>query len=355
MRLPILIFILSLSFAAPAAFADNECGTIDLNEEVGKPYDQGETAWCTYHSTAAVISQEIKMRVSPGALAAMTISASEAELDRLPSPELLKYSVEHALKAKIVLPDEIPSLEAPRSFQYSMLKTSSGRSTFSHNGIMSLAGREDLALLIANLHGVCPVGNLPDGYDEYLSYLSELDYVVGKVNSTNLSPLKLTQKVLRQWTKMRCQGMTRLTTPLVPDLVEMVSDEGNATEVHFRRVKSDPEYLRNTQDTLFAALDRNLERHKVSAIGYNACEHERPDYILNTCLPGTSIQEHSGVVTARTRIDGQCRYFVRTHRGTDCEFYKSQFKDNKLCERRYGGIWVNRDELKTIYSVFSIK
>jgi hypothetical protein len=373
------IFFIGLVLLGSRVFAeDGTCSTQDFNAELGDPYVQGDTAWCAAHSAAAVLSQAVHKRVAPGVLASLAVTATSEELDQLESPELRSYVTENKLKDKIIYPDERDQLISNQVFQFTTEKDADGDLHLQTHGFMDLGGREDLAIIEADLNGFCTTDQMPDG-DHYLEYLKELQAQYkqnahakkstsckGNCHHSSKSKRKdsldFVRTVIRDWVKTHCQTLQKLETPLAPKLLALVDDKGMATQIHFHRVYKDEAYRQWSQHILFKEIDGNFDRKRISAIGYDSCEHGAPDLTTGECtsktrygLPGNPHQEHSAIISARKMIQGQCRYFIRNHYGKTCNIYKPNFASEDVCDINYGGIWVTRDQLKTIYSVFSVK
>ena len=98
-------------------------------------------------------------------------------------------------------------------------------------------------------------------------------------------------------------------------------------------------------------LDRNLEMNRAVSIGYDLSDLSAPD---EEALeePGTpSPVDHSLVIAARRKIDGQCRYFIRTHIGNHCTYYDHL---NPYCEKDAGGVWVLPKDIPSLYAVIHL-
>lgn len=335
------------------------CSTIDLRAQLGPPRAQGETGWCFAHTTADLISQAIGRRVSAFPIAKDFVLSKPEDLTSSPVPEVRAYVQEN--------PDVIDRQRADLTLDQDELR--GPRILGAGGGFMNVGGEEDAALLLANAHGFCDDAKLPSGDDAYFNYLKEVsDFHRAKLAETgrpcavqamsetpaphhdvlraitaNISDV--IKKHITEWTDRRCGERSTRRPPLIPEVVTVAGDLADLKG----KLKTGRLTLTEARSKLFGAIDRNLERGRVSAIGYDYNETAQPEPDDNS--PG----DHSSIIAARKMIGGSCRYFIRNSFGPDCSLYRAKYANPPLCEAQNGGVWIKQEELKSLYSVISVK
>lgn len=98
-------------------------------------------------------------------------------------------------------------------------------------------------------------------------------------------------------------------------------------------------------------VDRNLEINRAVSIGYDLSDISDPDVVTFKKQNSPTPVDHSSVIAARRKINGQCRYFIRTHIGNHCSYYDHL---NPYCEKDAGGVWVLPNEIPSLYAVIHL-
>lgn len=367
-----------------ASFAD--CTPTDLRPALGAPRDQGETGWCFAHTTADLLSQTLGFRVSAGAVASDFVLSRPADIQKLGSGQVKSYVKENPRILREI--DEARTSEPDHWYSKNLFgidrtRAEDGSEMLSFRGLFDIGGTESAALVVSNLHGVCASEKLPDGNDQYNTYALELERRWLQKNQAELllrgcpqnepisaeaeNLVKIFQnslldpvfeaELLRNYVKEKCGARTPLAQPLLPKNVQIAASYPKWKALASKK----PAEAKRLQQKLFTELDANLDRGKASAIGYDYCEHGKPDPESGECskystTPGRPFypeQDHSAIVAARKPINGVCHYFVRNSTGPTCEFTHPRFGNR--CEADAGGVWVSRQELKSLYSVMSIR
>lgn len=338
------LLILGIALLLGANAGAQSCAPVDYRPELGVPRDQGETSWCYAHTSADMVSQAVHFRVSAFDLATQYMLGDVEALKRHPDP-----AVQAFLRAS---PDVFERIDIGRQqddeiYMSNRILTSSG--------LYTAGGSEDGAILMGNLKGYCADSLLPDGAQNYVEYLVQIEKhrhelrvnaclmpssrkPIGEVAETNA---RIAAHQLTQWIDWRCGRRFRGARPVVPRILYLADDKSEFEEKIAERKLN----LADARRRLLAELNWVLDHGRVAAIGYSA-------YDLQDSTPGDNDHgDHSSIVAARKMINGQCHYFVRNSWGTGCG-YKAKYEP--LCEEAQGGVWVPFEALRTLYGVTSI-
>jgi hypothetical protein len=339
--------------AAQVAFAFSErpagkCMEVDFRAELGRPRTQDGTSWCYANSAADLISQAVGSRVSSIDLATTFLLADETKLRKVHSKEVLAYLARHP-DFEIHLHDTRREEEAYNPEQI-----------LSPDGILDAGGRDDEAILMSNLKGLCLADRIPPGEENLEKYLQAIrdDYVsskglgpatptptpTGPIGAVENEVAKIMAKAFQKWVDQKCGHRIRPKKALIPHEVAVAEslDEYNKG-VATGRIES----AAKARALLFREIDRLLDSGKAAAIAYDGF-----DLYPQDGKPASAYGDHSSVVAARKLIDGRCHYFVRNHFGPTCG-YRSEFDGR--CEKENGGVWVTTEALKHLYSVTSVR
>lgn len=340
--------ILVSSLVAVFARATDSCAAVDYRSDLGPPRNQGDTSWCFAHTSADLVSQSIGQRVSAFDLAAQYLIGDVEKLKNSDNPEVRKYIAENPDVIKRIVEDRAePDLNS-----YGKLLKPEGEGSLYDNG-----GSEDGAIMMGGVKGFCSDEKLPGGEEQYIQHLKDLQAFRThslKTNSCLATPsqwqnygslaealtMKGNKEVL-EWVDKKCEPRIKTAKPQLPRLMYMADSKEDWDE----KVKSGKINKAAAQKKLLAEIDANLDRGRVSAIGFSAYDLQDKDE------DDDKHGDHSAVIAARKKIDGQCRYFVRNSWGQSCGYKK---KLEKYCEKSQGGVWVTASQLKSLYAVTSM-
>lgn len=344
-----LIFVSSLiAVFARAGTAADSCTSVDFRSELGPPRDQGDTSWCFAHTSADLVSQSIGQRVSAFDLAAQYLIGDVDKLKNSSNPEVRRFVAANPDVIKRIVEDR----KEPDIGGYGKLLNPEGEGSLYDNG-----GSEDGSIMLGNVKGFCSDEKLPGGEAQYVQHLKDLQaYRIHslKKNACLATPsawrifgsfaealtMRGNKEVL-DWVDQKCSPRIVTDKPQIPRLLYMADDKEDFDE----KVRTGKLNKTAAQKKLMAEIDANLDRGRVSAIGFSA-------YDLQSKEEGDDKHgDHSAVIAARRKIDGQCRYFVRNSWGQACG-YKPALE--KYCEKSQGGTWVTASQLKSLYAVTSM-
>jgi len=375
----ICLIAVLITFSAPRGRAASDCSPKDFNTELGEPFDQGDSGWCYAHSAAACISQVLHKRVSPGALAAAYISFDPKRLSEHTSAEVKKYLKEHPEVIESFVRRPLDHYQWEKAFSPDYAKTA---------GVLDIGGDEDATIILANREGLCEYGKFPSSDDEYMKALRELeqfhsDKTCGTCDGTegpdsycsgdteDIAPYrnrrdyclhseKHIKRTIHNWVKAKCGDHIRPKSSLIPIKVKVAND----LDDYRAKLASGELKLETSQIKLFAEINRNLNRGRISAVGYDYCDHGKVIPETGECAvvrlneksaSPRPAEDHSALITARKMIAGKCHYFLRNHLGQTCNFYHEPFNDPSYCDEKAGGLWLDPSDLKSLYSVISIR
>jgi hypothetical protein len=338
---------LTFFWAAFPSLGFAECEPVDLRAALGPPRDQGDTGWCYAQTAADLLTQALGTRISAAAIASDSVLAESREIEHLARGPVKAY-----LDKNFFLRQEIreirlaePELWLDKNlFAYESRDPRDPESEILFRGLFNVGGSESIALLVANLYGICPEEKLPE--EDYVAWADLLE-------QRRLANPARGARHLRDFVNERCGKRYFLGQPLLAKNSQIAQDANDWKKISLKN----PRRARKMQAELWARIEQNLNRGVASAVGYDYCEHALSD--SGECSESLNSRgerqapelDHSAVIAARRKIGGQCQFFLRNTVGPTCEFIHSRFEPR--CEKEAGGIWITRAELKTLYSVVS--
>lgn len=338
--------VLALAFAAGprarAATPVERCGSVDFRPVLGKPRDQGFTGWCYAHTAADLVSFRLKKRVSPFDLAAQAMLGDLAALGRSADPAIQGFLRRN--------PGWLRRTAAGRAEDKS---EQNSYNILGRNGLYSIGGNEDAAILLANVKGLCAEENLPTGPKALAQELEEVRVYhlqrSRKERPEALAPIGAVQeKEARKSAHSFLAYVDAHCAPRLkaPTLIPWLYEEAKSVKELRRKFKSGNLSVEANRKKMMGLINRALDAGKPAAIGYDGRE-------LQADVDADDDGDHASVVAAR-RWDGQrCRYFIRDSYGTDCGQYRAKVRER--CEAKNGGVWIREDELKSIFSVVYVR
>jgi len=336
-----LLATLLLSFSAGAR-ADSDCREVDLREELGEPRAQDGTSWCYAHSAADLLSQAVGARVSSFDLATTYLLADETKLRKIQKPQVRDYLRQH--------PDFEMRVQESRKEEDAYKP----EHILAADGMVDTGGKDDEAIMLSNVKGLCLADKLPSGeanLNKYLdairdNYLNEdkQDIPEGPIGAVVNDVAKIMARAFQKWVDQKCGKRLQPLKPILPLEISVAE----SLEEYKHVVSSGEIRPAEARATLLTELNRVLDSGKAAAIAY-----ESYDLYPKGDPKGTHpYGDHSSVVAARKKINGVCHYFVRNHYGATCG-YRPEFEP--LCEKANGGVWVPGDALTHLYSVISVR
>ena len=349
MNKAVTALILTCAILAHAhAFAG--CDPVDLREALGPPRDQGETGWCYAHTAADLLTQAVGYRVSASAIASDFILARPQDLKKLARGKVRKHLAKNPYLLREI--EEIRSTEPDHwldqnLFTYEKNSDINGQEHITFRGLFDIVGTESSALVVANFYGLCASEKLPE--ENYVALADLLE------ERRALNPSRR-EFHLRDFVAELCGTRLALPHPLLPSNLQKAKDLSAWKEIRHRT----PRRAQRLQAELLARIHTNLSKGRASAIGYDYCEHARPDAATGECSNFSTTNgqkfypelDHSAIVAARKPIGGNCHFFLRNSVGATCEFTHTKWQSR--CEAEAGGIWVTEEELESLYSVVSL-
>jgi hypothetical protein len=307
--------------------------------------------WCYAHSAADLVSQKFKTQVSAFDLATTYLLENENSLRLSKNPEIQNYLKKDKYffkRLKRWRNDE------PESYLPERILT--------EKGLYYLGGMDQDAILLSHQKGFCAEENLPGGPENLENYLNEIsDYAKsvcgGSIESCHWqSPTKIGEiknpksqalaKIFKNWVNKKCHD--RLI-PKKSITVKVVSYADDLSHFHDRLEKNQIS-KRQVQAALKNFIDQTLNSGKIVAVGYDLLDIAPLDFAVGPDATEKQV-DHSSVIAARKSINGECRYFLRTHMGANCQYRNSV---NGLCESREGGVWVSLRDLPSLYSALAL-
>jgi hypothetical protein len=326
-----------------AAHAGSDCPDVDLRADLGNPREQDGTSWCYAHSAADLITQAVGRRISSYDLATTYLLADEKKLRKTARPKLLDYLRRH------------PDFEARLHDSRLEEDAYKPEHLLNSDGIIDTGGKDDQAVVLSNLKGLCLAERLPAGEANLQRYLEAIreDYKNDDKKDIPREPIgevvndvaKIMARAFQRWVDQRCGQRLIPRAPILP-LEISVADSLDEYKHLVQSGEIKPEEARLT---LFAELNRVLNSQRAAAIFYDSYDLF-PQYKGKGAVPPHG--DHSSIVAARKMIGGQCHYFVRNHFGATCG-YRPEYEP--LCEKQNGGAWVPADALKHLYGVISVR
>jgi len=342
-----IVFFLLLS----VAHAEEKCSTIDYRKELGPSRDQGDLSWCFAYTSADLISQRVKTRVSATDIASTFILTDPYKLEDSTQPAVKEYLQEN--------PDFYARLQRTRI-------EAAGKYDPQHilkkDGLMDTGGQEDAAIMLANTKGMCVEKNFPSTESNQTKFFDEIMKLYKKRNQAHLkqnncdlfhTQADFTSAVVNPFSvaitdiyederDRRCQRKP-WPVPLIPVMTKF----GDSLEEYETKIQKGEITKDQGAKKLFDTIDYALEHGRIAAIGYNA-------YTLMAPEEGEDNKhgDHSSVIAARKMVQGKCQYLIRNTWGSDCSVYYDKF--HSRCEK--GNVWMTKEELKeSLYSVVYMK
>jgi hypothetical protein len=146
------------------------------------------------------------------------------------------------------------------------------------------------------------------------------------------------QHSLSQWLNSRCGARIPLTQPLIP----VARREANSVDEFFRRHRT-PQARQAAMARLWNEIDSTLTSGRPISVGFNA-----NDLHANTNINSRDA-DHSAVIAGRRQRGGRCEYFIRNHYGRQCGY-----RAGLVCDPERGGVWIQREHLRTLYGTVAI-
>jgi hypothetical protein len=342
--------LLGLLFMGFQALGQESCRTIDYRSELGPPRDQGDLSWCFAYTSADLISQRVKQKISATDLASTFILQDPSHLNDLGDPALKKYLAEHPNIYERIRKNRA---EAPGKYDPDHI--------LKEEGLTDTGGQEDTTILLANTKGMCVEQNFPSteaNQNRFLHQIAKIYAQKNKVSETQdncplfrpqtdmtsaiVDPVSVAMTdVYEKELDQRCQRKP-WPVPLVPVMTKF----GDDLKEYESRLKKGEFSRDQASGKLFDTLDFALEHGRVAAIGYSA-------YTIMKREEGEDTHgDHSSIIAGRKMINGKCQYLIRNTWGQDCDLYYKKFQGR--CEQ--GNIWITKEELKeSLYSVTYMK
>ncbi|MGZ3727001.1 MAG: hypothetical protein ACXWQQ_14445 [Pseudobdellovibrio sp.] len=351
----VLFFLLAFLFQITVFAGEASCASVDLRASMGPARDQGITMWCYAHSAADLVSQKLGVRVSAFDMATTYLLADVQKLMNSRDP-----LIQQALHRD---PDFIKRLKRWRLDDPSSYTSSKILTEF---GFYYLGGMDQDAILLSSEKGFCLDEKLPGSDELFQNYLKEISSFAvsqcgsgGLMNCQSPAPLRIGEvtetnakslaALFQKWTDFQCGERIKPRRAVTTDIVQVAETLSDYDAMLKSGKLKRPEVLKK----LFKVIDKNLNSGKSVSIGYDLMDVATADQGYDPETGQTSQEvDHSSVIAARRFIDGQCRYFVRTHLGNSCP-YLDEVKG--LCEADAGGLWVTPAEIKSLYSVINIR
>jgi hypothetical protein len=330
------------SLAANAA-PENDCAEIDLRADLGDPRVQDGTSWCYAHSAADLLTQAVGKRISSYDLAITYLLGNEKKLRKAGKPLLSEYLKSHPDFEQRVHDSRLEE----EAYQPEHL--------LGADGIIDTGGKDDQAIMLSNLKGLCLSERLPGGEANLQHYLEAIrdDYKNEDKKDVPTDPIgavvndvaKIMARAFQRWVDLKCGQRLVPKNPLIP-LEISVAD--NLDE--FKHLVASGEIVpREARPTLIAELNRVLDTKRAAAVFYESYDLYPHSVGKGAVNPHG---DHSSIVAARKKISGVCHYFVRNHFGATCGYLPEY---EPLCEQRNGGVWVPIGALKHLYGVISVR
>ncbi|MGZ3703518.1 MAG: hypothetical protein ACXWSD_17260, partial [Bdellovibrionota bacterium] len=224
----------------------------------------------------------------------------------------------------------------------------------SADGMVDTGGKDDEAIMLSNVKGLCLAEKLPSGeanLNKYLEairdhYLTEDDPDVpeGPIGAVVNDVAKIMAHAFQKWVDQKCGKRIQPPHAIIPLEISVAESLDEYKHV----VSSGEVKPAEARATLLAELNRVLDTGKAAAIAYESYDL----YPKGDPKATHPYGDHSSIVAARKKINGVCHYFVRNHYGATCG-YRAEYEP--LCEKANGGVWVPGDALTHLYSVISVR
>jgi hypothetical protein len=374
-RFLIATLLLSAIHGAPVhAAADESCSSVDYRRQLPPVRNQQDSSLCFAYTSADLMSQQMGRNVSAAYVAANYALVNSSRLSDSQSPELRSHLDSYDWRQRV------DSARVSSSFYDRSDKCLENDEPKDRVGILGIeGGEEDVAILLANIDGVClekdfssrgrlgfsqsdlrAASRRPDaasrrylqdamcGLKPAAQHLLSQEFMGDFFSTLEARQSAWVNDTLQgRWLQRRCQAM-KPERPFIHE-IEMLP-MNRVTEISKGKLGLEPA----ESERLFRSLDGALNSGKVAAIGYNSSIIEKPSGQTDECNKHSS---HSSVIVARRfdRRRGVCEYLIRNSWGASCEGYR---KDASVyCDRKDpGNIWISREELaKGFFSVVQLK
>jgi hypothetical protein len=295
------------------------------------PHTEGDFAICFAYGAADMIAQRIGEPVSPVDLATGFFLA---DADRL-----LRYGrrpFRDAASADAIALARL-GIDVTHQFNPNLLPY-----------VDRMEGGEELhAVRIANARGLCRESDLPstEGFRDYMGVLYYFHFRALTATTTRICrkglfglPRKLRDDIADaaniawlDYVEKRCRRFPS-PVPLKPLIYHIAADLETLLRQKAQGWTPSPARQRQA----FARIDYALDHNRYPAIGYG---YE----ILEKRRPNEHDQDidHSSVIVARKKIDGDCHYMVQDDSGENCIKFYPGLRDRCTL----GRIWLTRPEL----------
>jgi hypothetical protein len=368
----VLLFLCPSSLAL-AADSEESCSSVDFRSQLPPVRNQRDSSLCFAYTSADLMSQRMGKSVSAAYVAANYALANSSRLAESRAPELRSHLESYDWRQRV------DTARLSSSFYDRDGECLEGDEQ-DRVGILGIdGGEEDVAVLLANVDGVCLENDFPStgpmGFSkrdlaaasrrpdaQARRYLQDarcgLKPAAQPLFSQNFmgdffSTIEARQSawisdtLQGRWLRRRCQAI-RPEQPFIPEIEMLPTNRVN--EISKGKMGLEPA----ERNRLFASLDGALKSGKIAAIGYNSSIIEKPEGPSTECNKHSA---HSSVIVARRfdRRRGVCEYLIRNSWGAKCDGYRRDA--SVYCDRRDpGNIWISSEELaKTLFSVVQLK
>ncbi|MCB9073225.1 MAG: hypothetical protein H6623_06355 [Bdellovibrionaceae bacterium] len=244
------------------------------------------------------------------------------------------------------LSEDILDIKPNNFFAYdSSPMEDSSRMHIKHNGIMGVGGDEDYALLAAGSRGFCKEDSLPSGPNIDLRNLNELNQFQAhnKINTNYISDPNLRDVVGKtlEWADSKCTSRIHPPYPFIPQKIAIAKDASDFN-------KMPPAERQQKQKKLIENIDQTLNNRKPVAVGIDVNNLTNSDWADGTI-------DHSVLIMGRRKVGNSCQYLIRNSGGRDCSIFLNKLDPTKNCVPEYGAIWVDLQNIPSLYSAISIK
>ena len=307
---------------------------------LGPQRRQEPTSICFAFSSADMISHKLGRRVSAYDIAAQYYLSDVERLRAFPDPEVQRSLRETQFFEGVRTPNESqPQLNRNR--------------ILTSEGLFYGGGSDEHAMILANVNGVCPVENIPEGPHEFANFLKGVTKLARKMVSERSSApsnesvgdvrdpvAQIQARAYQRYIQERCPRRIPVSQAITPHAL-YASAEIDSLEAYEQATKGNATQKERFRQMMLKEVDRVLDSGAIPSIGFN---HAKFVY-------GKGLSDHSAVVVAREFRGGRCMYLLRTH--YDCKkHYLAKFRPQ--CDLNNRGLWLAEDEIAGLYGVTSL-